>query len=742
MASRVAYKLGLRGPSVGVQTACSSSLTGVHSAVLSLLSGECDLALVGGAALSDPLVGYTHTPGGVMSEDGYCRPFEARSTGTAAGAGVGAVVLRRLTDALADGDPVLAVVRGSAIGNDGALRSGFTAPSAKGLAGVVAAALAVADVAPHTVRYVEAHGSGTQLGDSLELRGLTEGFHAAGEDLGTPMPGSGGCALASVKANIGHAGWAAGIAGFIKAVQVARTGTVPPHPSFEHPRDPGVLADSPFYIPVEPVSVGTADDWHVLVNSMGLGGTNAAVVLAPPPAPTRPAAEPADVVRLVLSARNRTELDTLCRAVADRLDAGAPVGDVAHTLRVGRRAFAERRVVTAAPDRIAAALRLPRPPHARTVRVEPRRVLLVTSGPGTAVPAGLLDHLVRAFGRRAEVVAAVPGEPPADAYVLRLSADADGSGPVLDIGGGAVPDPDAWDEALTTAWLGGADVDWEYLARNGRGRRLALPTYPYRRRRYWALDHVDLRPTVPAALPDPVPAAGRPRTGTDAVENTLLDIWAELFGTPAIGLDDEFGTLGGTSLLSVRMGLEVHARLGVLVNLHRAGGSRATVRGLARIVRAASAAERTASPEDEVADGQASLVDADLTLSLGEASPRTATGTDVLLTGATGFLGAFLLHELLSRTDRRVYCLVRADSEKKACGASARPRPPTHCPPPIRIGYAWSSATCATSRTSVPATGTANSRGGSGTCCTAPPESCSPSPTASCAATTYCPPSG
>ncbi|MFE0174036.1 thioester reductase domain-containing protein [Streptomyces sp. NPDC059002] len=667
LASRVAYKLGLRGPSVGVQTACSSSLTGVHYAVLSLLSGECDLAVVGGAAVSDPLVGYAYQPGGVMSEDGQCRPFDARSTGTAAGAGAGAVVLRRLGDALADGDPVLAVVRGSAVGNDGSQRSGFTAPSSTGLAGVVSGALAVADTAPHTVRYVEAHGSGTQLGDSLELRGLTEGFRAAADSAGTPQPSPGGCALGSVKANIGHAGWAAGIAGFIKAVRIAHTGVVPPHPSFEHPRDPGVLADSPFRVPTEPTPVDpTGDGWHVLVNSMGLGGTNATVVLAPPPAPTRPEAAPTDRVRLVVSARTRTELDALSRLLADRLDAGAPAGDVAHTLRVGRRTFAERRVVTAAPDRLAAALRLPRPPHARTVRARTGRVVLVAPERGNAVQDKLIDHVVKAFNGRADVVTEAPAGPGKDTHVLWLTADAAPAGAhLLALGPQGVPDPDALDEAVTTAWLHGAEVDWAYLARGARGRRLALPTYPYERRRHWALDRVDVRSFAAPGTPADagVPAPEKRPAGSDRTEDALLDIWAELFGTPAIGLDDEFGALGGTSLLSVRMGLEVHARLGVLVNLHRVGGSRATVRKLAATVRAGQHAKDATPADEEIADGEGGLVDADLALPLGQASSATAPGTDVFLTGATGFLGAFLLHQLVATTTHRVYCLVRGDNE-------------------------------------------------------------------------------
>ncbi len=370
-------------------------------------------------------------------------------------------------------------------------------------------------------------------------------------------------------------------------------------------------------------------------------------------------------MRLVLSARTRTELDALSRAVADRLDTGAPAGDVAHTLRVGRRSFSERRVVTAAPDRLAAALRLPRPPHARTVRATSRRMLLVAPEQ-PAVPTRILEHLVRAFGGRADVVPSAPVQPPGDTYVLELATapGAAGGHPVLVVDAHGTPTPDALDEALTTAWLHGAETDWEYLARGGRGRRLELPTYPYARRRYWALDRISLPPAdTPGAAAAPAPAK-RPRTGSATVD-TLLEIWAELFGSPTIGLDDAFGALGGTSLLSVRMGLEIHARLGVLVNLHRAGGSKATVRRLAAVIDAGQAADAGPQTHDQGADGEGALVDADLALPLGGTTPGQAPGTDVLLTGATGFLGAFLLRQLLDTTGHRVYCLVRAGNEEE-----------------------------------------------------------------------------
>ncbi|MFD7660412.1 beta-ketoacyl synthase N-terminal-like domain-containing protein, partial [Actinosynnema sp. NPDC059797] len=541
--SRVAYKLGLRGPTVGVQTACSSSLYAVHYATLSLLSGECDIALAGGATVLEPIAGYRYQPGGLMSADGFCRAFDARSTGTSFSSGVGVVALRRLSDALADGDHVLAVVKGSAVGNDGADRSGFTAPNPVGVAEVVSGALRVAGVSADELRYVEAHGSGTSLGDHIELRGLTEGLRASTSRTGF-------CSLGTVKANIGHTGPAAGIAGFIKAVRIAQTGTLPAHPMFERPRDPGLLAESPFHIATE-AGATTDRDRHVLVNSMGLGGTNVAAVLAPPPAPTRPAARADGVVRLVLSARTRTELDAMSKRLADELDPDA-AADVAHTLRVGRKAFPERRVVSAPTGGLAAALRLPRPPAVRTVRATPRRAL-VTHAEGA--DRAVLDRFALAFGRDVEVVAGPEDNPPPNTHVVSARADAD--------------------EAITDAWLNGVEVDWAALS-DGTGRRVPLPAYPLPRRRAWALDRYPALHATPAPACAAVPSAAtssastsdEPVTGADDVEQGLLEIWRDLFGGNRVGLDDEFGALGGSSLLSVQMVLKIQKRFDVLVNVH------------------------------------------------------------------------------------------------------------------------------------------------------------------------------
>ncbi|PYC66839.1 polyketide synthase type I [Micromonospora arborensis] len=654
LTSRVAYKLGLRGPAVGVQTACSSALYAVHYAVLSLLSGECDIALAGGASVSEPVAGYRYVPGGLMSADGMCRAFDARSTGTSFTSGVGAVVLRRLADAQADGDTVLAVVRGSAVGNDGSDRSGFTAPSPSGVADVVSAALRVAGVSGDQLRYVEAHGSGTSLGDQIELRGLADGIRAT-------TGRTGFCALGSVKVNIGHCGSAAGIAGLIQAVQVAHTGVLPPHPLFEQPRNPGALADSPLYLSRE-AGVCADADRHVLVNSMGLGGTNVAVVLGAPPAPTRPSAPTGDAVRLLLSARNRTELDAMSRRLADVLDTGElAASDVAYTLRVGRQSFTERRVVTAPADQLAAALRLPRPPAARTVRANRLRPVLVLPPDNTA-EAAVLDRLRAALGPALEIAdqAVVPAPP--GRFTLLLGDGTSGrDAHVLPVR----PSADDVDEALANAWLHGVDVDWAALP-DPAGRRVPLPTYPFQRRRYWALDRIGpmLAPAAPAAATVPVDG------DADPVEVELVRIWRELFGVDGVGLDDEFGALGGSSLLSVRMALEIQRSQGVLVNVHRAGGSQATIRRLAKMVRGlrgAGGAGRGPEDIDEVADGDGALVDADLDIDLGPLATEPAeVGTDVLLTGATGFLGAFLLHELLATTSGRVYCIVRAADEESA----------------------------------------------------------------------------
>jgi len=342
LSTTVSYRLDLRGPSVNVQTACSTSLVAVHLAVQSLLSFECDIALAGGSTIQVPhRTGYRYEEGEILSPDGVCRAFDERSAGTVLTNGAGAVALRRLGDALDDRDPVLAVIKGSAINNDGQRKVGYLAPSVDGHADVVKEALAVADMSARDLQLLEAHGTGTSVGDPIEVAALTEAFRDSTADTGF-------CRLVSTKPNIGHLDTAAGVASLIKVVQAMRHRTLPPlanhtapSPLLDIERTPFVLSGSPAPWPGDaPRRAG--------VSSLGVGGTNAHVVVEePPPAPATPAAAPEQL--LALSAVDAATLDATACRLADAL-AAAPdtnLADVAFTLVRGRRAMTHRRVVAA-----------------------------------------------------------------------------------------------------------------------------------------------------------------------------------------------------------------------------------------------------------------------------------------------------------------------------------------------------------------------------------------------------------
>ncbi|MFF8771817.1 type I polyketide synthase [Kitasatospora sp. NPDC015120] len=350
VATRVAYKLGLRGPAVTVQTACSTSLTAIHMAVQSLLGGECEVALAGGVAVSPKGEwGFQHEPGGVLSPDGHCRPFDARAGGTVPSEGVGVVVLKRLDDALRDGDRIAAVVRGSAINNDGAEKLGFTAPSIPGQAEVIRHAHKVAGVDPGQIGYVECHGTATRLGDPVEVAALTEAFQLSAEDAET-------CWLGSVKSNIGHTSTAAGVAGFIKTVLMLEHGELVPSLHFED-SNPLLDLDSSHF------RVGTttrpwAPERRIAgVSAFGVGGTNAHVVLEAAPPRERAAADRGPRV-LTLSATTPAALRRMRVRLAERLrdDPELELPDVARTLAERRRHPLRQGVAVADRDGAAEAL--------------------------------------------------------------------------------------------------------------------------------------------------------------------------------------------------------------------------------------------------------------------------------------------------------------------------------------------------------------------------------------------------
>ncbi|HEX6289409.1 MAG TPA: amino acid adenylation domain-containing protein [Herpetosiphonaceae bacterium] len=380
VATRVSYKLNLKGPSLNVQTSCSTSLVAVHLACRSLLIGECAIALAGGVAVNPShRRGYLYEAGGVNSPDGHCRAFDAAAQGTVSGSGVGVVVLKRLADALADGDTVHAVIRGSAINNDGAAKVGYTAPSVDGQAQVIADALAAAGVAPGTISYIEAHGTGTPLGDPIEIAALNQVFG------GTQPRGS--IAIGSVKTNIGHLDAAAGVAGLIKAALMLKHRQIPPSLHFQQPNPQIDFAAGPLY-------VNTAlAEWQpggtprrAGVSSFGIGGTNAHVIVEEaPPIAADSTSRPWHL--LALSAKTETALEQATDNLAQylRQHPNIPLADVAYTLQLGRQAFSYRRALVCRDHADAlAALTTDRPQRVMTGAAAPyeRPVVFLFPGQG------------------------------------------------------------------------------------------------------------------------------------------------------------------------------------------------------------------------------------------------------------------------------------------------------------------------------------------------------------------------
>lgn len=345
LTTRVSYKIDLEGPSIDIQTACSTSLVAVHVACRSLLSGECDIALAGGVAISSSRkAGYIYKEGGILSPDGHCRAFDANAQGTVGGEGVGIVVLKRLEDALAEGDRIHAVIKGSAINNDGSLKVSYTAPRIDTQAKVIRSAQLMAEVDPETITYIEAHGTGTSLGDPIEIAALTQAFHADTQKKSF-------CAIGSVKTNIGHLDTAAGVAGLIKTVLALKHKQIPPSLHFEQPNPQIDFDNTPFYVNT------TLSEWKTNgtprragVSSFGIGGTNAHVILE-----EAPVVETRDLASghshpwqlLLLSAKTNSALETATANLVTHLKQHPELNlaDVAYTLQVGRREFDHRQML-------------------------------------------------------------------------------------------------------------------------------------------------------------------------------------------------------------------------------------------------------------------------------------------------------------------------------------------------------------------------------------------------------------
>ncbi|WP_216843103.1 type I polyketide synthase, partial [Granulicella sp. S190] len=344
LTTRAAFTLNLKGPAVTVQTNCSTSLVAVCQACQSLLSYQCDIALAGGSAIAVPQTGgYFSREGGIESPDGHCRTFDALARGTVGGNGAGLVVLKRYDAALADGDQIYAVIRGFATNNDGGDKVSYTAPSIAGQSAAIAAALAMADVDVESIGYIEAHGTGTSLGDPIEMAALTEVFrrHTTRKQF---------CGVGSVKSNIGHLGSAAGVAALIKTVLALKNRKIPPSLHYQTPNPAIDFKNSPFYV------ASSLIDWEegleprrAGVSSFGVGGTNAHVVLEEAPVIVTVPSHEWQI--LPISAKTSSSRDRMTKALTAYLDSEQPpnLADAAYTLQIGRREFAHRQVLLTRP---------------------------------------------------------------------------------------------------------------------------------------------------------------------------------------------------------------------------------------------------------------------------------------------------------------------------------------------------------------------------------------------------------
>ncbi|MFK7897288.1 MAG: SDR family NAD(P)-dependent oxidoreductase [Myxococcota bacterium] len=381
LATRASYVLDLKGPSINVQTACSTSLVATHLACQSLLTGECDMALAGGVTIMFPTeAGYVFKDGEILSPDGHCRPFDDRAQGTILSSGGGVVTLRRLEDALEDGDPIYAVIKGSAVNNDGGQKVGYLAPSVDGQAAAMTEAYSLAEIDPATIGMIECHGTGTYMGDPIEVAALTQAFRSA-ESEGAQENQF--CRIGSVKSNIGHLDTAAGVVGLIKASLSLSNREMPPSLNYDRPNSEIGFENTPFLVNDQ------LNAWErgsfarrAAVNSLGVGGTNAHVIVEElgdglrPELPAAKAAAESDEVLLQVSAKGNKALDGACQRLAQHLEANPDqdLRDVAYSLSVGREELDRRRVLVAS-DRDEAIELLE--------GLDPRRVFTHTASPST-----------------------------------------------------------------------------------------------------------------------------------------------------------------------------------------------------------------------------------------------------------------------------------------------------------------------------------------------------------------------
>ncbi|MBU6214358.1 SDR family NAD(P)-dependent oxidoreductase [Patescibacteria group bacterium] len=432
LTTRAAYKLNLRGPSINVQTACSTSLVAVHLACQSILNGECDMALAGAVTILCPQkTGYLYQQDMILSPDGHCRPFDAKAKGTVFGSGVGVILLKRFSDAIHDGDAIHAVIKGTAVNNDGAVKVGYSAPSVNGQSAVIEEAMAVADVEPTNVTYIEAHGTATQIGDLVEVTALKQAFQTEKRNF---------CALGSVKSNVGHLAWASGMAGLIKVILALKHKKIPATLNFEKANSQIDLENSPFYVNADLVDWETDSTRTAGVSAFGLGGTNAHIVLSEVSGAKTSDLKKDDSHIFTLSARNEGDLRTLAERYVQFLNKTTEVSlvDICYTSNIGRRHLDKRLgfVVSSVSE-----------------LQEKLRCFIDCVSIQKYVQSRLQSSAAIHMSERAQVL-------------VRLAQQ----------------------------YESGVNVDWGTVYTGWAGQRVHMPTYPFQRNEYWIESIAKLRP--------------------------------------------------------------------------------------------------------------------------------------------------------------------------------------------------------------------------------------------------------
>lgn len=541
LATRISYKLNLKGPSKTIQTACSTSLVAIHDACQSLLNYQCDIALSGGVAFSFPQKsGYFYSPESINSPDGHCRAFDQRASGTVFSDGIGLVVLKRLEDALADRDSILAVIKGSAVNNDGSDKVGFLAPSVQGQAEVIAAALASADIPAETISYIETHGTGTSLGDPIEIAALTQAFQAYTDEKQF-------CAIGSLKTNVGHLATAAGIAGLIKTVLMLKHREIPPTLHFEVPNPKIPFHESPFYVNTKsrpwksskgPLRAG--------VSSFGMGGTNAHVILEEASEPPSVPNSTQKLFLLPFSANTAEALKELLTSFSRHLKTTPhSLGDIAYTLQLGRKPLPFRYFVVSSS-------------------AEEASTKLETYLSSTHVPETISSsiELTKFFSNKYEIKPGTAKElysrdaafaKALDECCNQIQKERGEAGTRKILLGNTSKD---FLEVIGSLWQLGKNINWPALHFESTFRRVPLPTYPFAKTKFWK----------DVASPS-LPSSAHNRSLTKA-ERILAILWSDVLKIEEIKAEESFFLLGGDSLSALEILQQIRTVLCVEVSLN------------------------------------------------------------------------------------------------------------------------------------------------------------------------------